>query len=315
MDFFGKNGERSNRVVEYRINADGKINVIETPEVCGKELTTREEQRIYNAQEKVFGGMRVGAFGATEKTKVLMIPDYANQGDVSNDDYGAVVEINDGQAYTVNGYDVGERECVDLITIMTTMRYDASSAILDTDKMALLTNASTTVDEAGNPTLKLGFWSDGKAMSYVVEEKVRGLAENLSKGDIFYYAVSPSSNEINKLIRIDNAVSPDRGMGQFGQPSDSNPEGLGQVTAGVVQDIAYEQIIDISNRRKDCITIDVGGDTVEVRVNSRNAPALYRYYKRTNTAEPIAARDIIPGNGTVLVHIKNDTVRGVVIVQ
>ncbi len=315
MKFFNQGGTRSNRVVSYRVNAEGKISEIKSPEVCGRELTSRDEQRIYNAQEKVFGGMRVGAFGATEETKVLMIPDYASQGSVSKDDYQAVVEINDGQAYTVNGYDVGERECVDLITIMTTMQYDASSAILDTDKMALLEEAVTVLDEEGNTTLKLGFWSDGKAMSYVVEDKVRTLAGALSEGDIFYYAVSPSSDKINKIIRIDNAVTPDRGMGQFGQPADSNPEGLGQITAGTVSDIAYEQIIDISNRRKDCLTIDLGGETVEVRVNSRNAPALYRYNKRTNVIEAITVRDIIPGNGTIMVHIKNNTVRGVVVVQ
>lgn len=316
MAFFHQGGTRSNRVVSYRVNAEGKISEIEFPEVCGRELTTRDEQRVYNAQEKVFGGMRVGAFGATEATKVLMIPDFASQGAVSKNDYQAVVEINDGQAYTVNGYDVGERECVDLITIMTTMQYDASSAILDTDKMALLEEAVTVLDEEGNPTLQLGFWSDGKAMSYIVEDRVRTLAGALSEGDIFYYAVSPSSDKINKIIRIDNVVTPDRGMGQFGQPADSNPEGLGQITAGTVSDIAYEQIIDISNRRKDCLTIDLGGgESVEVRVNSRNAPALYRYNKRTNVIEAITARDIIPGNGTVMVHIKNNTVRGLVVVQ
>lgn len=316
LHYFNQSGTRSNRVVQYRVNSDGKISNIEIPQICGRELSSREEQRIYNAQEKIFGGMLVGAFGATEATKVLVIPDYAGQGSVSQEDYQAVVEINDGQAYTVNGYDVGERECVDLITIMTTMQYDASSAILDTDKMALLEKSITRIDENGDTAVQLQFWSDGKAMSYVADDKVRLTAEQLKSGDIFYYAISPSSNMINKIIRIDNVVEPDRGQGQFGQPGDSNPEGLGQITAGTVSDILYEQIIDISNRRKDCIQVNLGnGEMAEIRINSRNAPAMYLYSKRKNTAKPITSRDIIPDDGTIVIHVKNNAVRGVVVVQ
>ena len=313
---FGQNGSRLNRVVSYRTNSDGAINYIETPEVSGRELASREEQRIYNAQEKIFGGMLVGAFGATEETKVLMIPDYANQGEVAKEDYYAVVEINDDQAYTVNGYDEGERQCVNLITIMTTMQYDASSAILDTDKMALLENTVTTLDAEGNEVFELEFWSEGGKMTYGVENMTRELAQTLKAGDIFYYAVSPSSNKVNKIVRVENVINPENGMGQFGQPADSNPEGLGQITAGTVTDIDYEQIIDVSNRRKDRLSIDFGnGDSAEVYINSRNAPSIYLYDTKTRTIEAITSRDIVPGDGYIVVHTKNDTVRGAVVVQ
>lgn len=313
-NYFNQGG-RSNRLMLYKTNSKGEISYVETPEVCGKELKTRSEQRVYNAQEKLFGGMLVGAFGATEKTKVLVIPDYETQGEVQRDDYSAVVEINDDQAYTVNGYDTDDRDCADLITIITTMKYDASSAILDTDKMAVLEKAEPFLDEDGVEAVKLNFWSDGKKMSYTADEKMQNRVRALKSGDIFYYAVSPSSDKINKIIRIDNAVNPDRGIGQFGQPADSNPEALGQITCGVVTDAQYEQIIDISNRRKDCFTIDLGGETVTVRINSRNTPAVYRYNKRNDKIEVITTRDIVPGDGTVMVHIKNDTVRGMILVQ
>ena len=49
----------------------------------------------------------------------------------ADDDYLASVEINDEQEYTINGYDMDqETECVRVITIMTTLKYDSSAAIL-----------------------------------------------------------------------------------------------------------------------------------------------------------------------------------------
>ena len=315
--YFTQNGGRSNRLISYRTNAVGEISRIATPEVQGRELAGRDEKRIYNAKEKIFGGMLVGAFGATEQTKVLMIPDYDKQGAVEDEDYYAVAEINDQQAYTVNGYDVyGERECVKVITIMTTLQYDASAAILDTDKMALVEEINRSLDEEGNEVVQLVFWSDGVKMTYVVEEEKSNLAESMAIGDIFYYAVSPSSNEINKLVRVDNAINPDRGMGQFGQPGDSNPEGMGQITAGVVTDITYEKIADLSNRRKDRLEIDLGnGEVAELYINSRNAPAIYLYDTNRHTAEAVTSRDILLKEGHVMVHVKNNTVRGLVVVR
>lgn len=317
MKYFNQNGQRTNRVIAYRTNAQGQIRQVLTPEVVGSELNSREQKRVYNAKEKLFGGKMVGAFGAEETTKVLMIPDYEKQGTPSDEDYLASVEINDDQEYTINGYDMNqETESVRVISIMTTLQYDSSAAIRDRDKLSVLTELSVTLDENQDQVTRLTFWSDGAEKSYLVEEDAESMAKALVAGDLFYYALSPSSNRINKVVRVDNAVRPDRGQGQFGDPMDSNPEGIGEITAGVVKDIAYRKIEDIANRRVDRVTIgfETGG-TAEVLVNSRNAPPVYRFNQRNNTVEVIETRDITPEDGTVMIQIKNNTVRGIVVVR
>ncbi len=318
MQYFGAGDKaRRNRVISYRTNSQGQITQILTPEVVGTELTSREQLRKYNAKEKVFGGKNLGAFGAEETTKVLMIPDYANQGIPADDDYLASVEINDEQEYTINGYDMDqETECVRVITIMTTLKYDSSAAILDRDKLSVLTERAITLDEEQDEITQLTFWSDSAKKSYLVEEGAEDMARALVPGDLFYYALSSTTNRISKILRVDNALRPDRGQGQFGDALDSNPEGMGQITTGVIKDIAYKKIKDIANRRVDRLTIgfESGGEE-EVLVNSRNAPPVYLYDQRNHTVEVIETRDITPGEGTVMIHTKNNSVRGIVVVR
>ena len=91
---------------------------------------------------------------------------------------------------------------------------------------------------------------------------------------------------------------------------------MGQITTGVIKDIAYKKIKDIANRRVDSLTIgfESGGEE-EVLVNSRNAPPVYLYDQRNHTVEVIETRDITPGEGTVMIHTKNNSVRGIVVVR
>ena len=316
--FCGEMGsERRNRLISYRTNADGEISRIEIPEVVGTELSSRQQKRFYNAKEKLFGGKTLGAFGAEETTKVIMRPDYGNQGQVSDEDYLAAVEINDTEEYTVNGYDIDEdTECVKMISIMATLEYDASAKIKDRDKLSVLEEASVALDEEGSEVIQLTFWSDSAKKSYQVEEDAEAVARALQPGDLFYYALSPSSNQIRKILRVDNALSPDRGEGQFGEPLESDPEKLGQITSGKVSDIVYHKIDDFINRRVDQFIFEFETrDSVTVSVNSRNTPPVYQFNKRNKTIELIETRDIVPGEGTVMIHIKNDTVRGIVYVR
>lgn len=157
-------------------------------------------------------------------------------------------------------------------------------------------------------------------MSYMVDDMAYGQAKTLGSGDIFYYAVSPATNQINKIIRIDNAVNPSSGMGEFGIGTESNPEGLGKTVCGYVSGVEYQKIEDILNRRVDRITVNFGnGNEAVVKANSRNAPPVYLYDAQLKTIKVISAQDIIPAQTNsgdqIMVHIKNSTVRGIVIVR
>lgn len=311
-------GRRVNNIIRYRANASGQIRTITTPEIVGTS-----GKRIYNAKEKVFGGKAISAFGAEETTKVLMIPDYEKQNasEITDEDYLAPVEINDEQEYYINGYDIkDENECVRVLAITATLKADSTGAIIDSSKMSVVESVSMSIDEEEESRYKIYFWSDGVKMNYMVDDAAYEQAKTLRAGDIFYYAVSPATNRINKIIRIDNAVNPSTGMGEFGIGTDSNPEGLGKTVCGYVSNIEYQKIEDILNRRVDRITVDFeNGTSAVVKANSRNAPQVYLYDAQLKTIKPITSYDIIPaqtGKGDqIMVHIKNSTVRGIVIVR
>lgn len=311
-------GRRVNNVIRYRANANGEIKSITTPDMVGTL-----GKRVYNAKEKVFGKKAISAFGAEETTKVLMIPDYGKQNasEITDEDYLAPVEINDDQEYFINGYDMKEEnECVRVLAITVTLKADSPGAIIDSSKMAVVESISMGVDEEGEARYKIYFWSDGVKKSYMVDDMAMAQAKNLRSGDIFYYAVSPATDQINKIIRIDNAANPSNGMGEFGIGTESNPEGLGKTVCGYVQGAEYQKIEDILNRRVDRITVQFdNGTSAIVKANSRNAPPVYLYDAQMKTIEVISAQDIIPaenGKGDqIMVHIKNSTVRGIVIVR
>ncbi len=312
------NGRYVNNIIRYRTNGAGEIKTVNTPEIVGTA-----GKRVYNAKEKVFGKNAISAFGAEETTKVLMIPDYEKQAidEITDEDYLAPVEINDEQEYYINGYDMKEEnECVRVLAITTTLKADSPGAIIDSSKMAVVETVNMSVDEEGQSRYKVYFWSDGVKMNYMVDDAAVAQAQTLRPGDIFYYAVSPATDWINKIIRIDNAVEPDNGMGEFGMGTESNPEGLGKTVCGWVAGVEYQKIEDILNRRVDRITVDFGnGQSTVVKANSRNAPPVYLYDSRLKTIEVITSQDIIPAqtsNGDqIMVHIKNSTVRGIVIVR
>ncbi len=311
-------GRLVNNVIRYRANANGEIKTVTTPTIVGTS-----GKRVYNAKEKVFGKKAISAFGAEETTKVLMIPDYEKQSieSIKDEDYLAPVEINDEQEYYINGYDIKEEnECVRVLAITATLKADSPGAIIDSSKMAVVESISMCVDEEGESRYKIYFWSGGVKMSYMVDDMAHTQAKALGSGDIFYYAVSPATNQINKIIRIDNAVKPSGGMGEFGIGTESNPEGLGKTVCGYVSGVEYQKIEDILNRRVDRITVNFGnGNEAVVKANSRNAPPVYLYDAQLKTIKVISSQDIIPAQTNsadqIMVHIKNSTVRGIVIVR
>ena len=82
----------------------------------------------------------------------------------------------------------------------------------------------------------------------------------------------------------------------------------------------YQKIEDILNRRVDRITVNFGnGNEAVVKANSRNAPPVYLYDAQLKTIKVISSQDIIPAQTNsadqIMVHIKNSTVRGIVIVR
>ena len=318
--FFDANGDRINRIVKYSLNQNGEINRILTVEPYGTEViqdgssNDLDAVQVYNANEKVFGGKNNGAFGVDERTKVLMLPNYYKQPAVSDEDFLATIELNNGQAYTVNGYDVREEnEIVRLITITSVLDYEAIKGITLNSKLSVVTKVSSIIDEKNEIVTKVEFWSEGQQKAYLLEDDLTNI--NLAAGDIFYYALSISSNRISQILKIENIKNPQKATGVYGSALDMDPLSSGQLIYGYVKNIELNKIDDLLNRRVDLITVEFdNGESTVIKRNCRNAPYTYIYDERTNRITIADSVEISEGD-EIMINIRNNTVMGAAMIR
>lgn len=296
-----------NPIVRYVINENGEIVEISIPEMVGNDVFGTNNQRTYNGNELVFGGlMNFGAFGVTDSTRVLCVP---KNGVGSKDDYLASIEMLNGSSYTVNGYDMlSEGDNVRLIAVQTEMDYETGYGA-DENKTAILESVSQVLDDEGETVSRLTFWSQGKQMSYVSKPEV---ASGLRSGDVFLYSLGVTNDEIMEVEKIASLsddqprVIPLRGTARYG-------------VIGLPVTVERNRISEAYYRRVDNITVSVGStsaDEYSCEIYRRNGPSVYVYDSGREEVRVGSVSDIIPGSSDkVFYYTSSSKIRIVVIVR
>ena len=296
------------RVVSYRTNSEGLVTSIEPAARIGDG-----NYKVYNGYENVFGKEGTVAFGTTEKSGVVCVPENAGIG-FNSENYFASILINNGQRYQVTGYNIdAETSNADLVVITAPMDLNAGDVIGSKSKLAVLSKISTVVDEAdGDTKSKLEFCSEGKLMSYFVspDSEAARTVNAMSFGDVFYYALD-NTDEIYKISKCElGSLGPDLSYGDRGS-NDTERSILGSITS-----IDYNIIDIFENRRVNRVTVSLGGDTeVSYDINLRNTPAVYIVDTRAKTVKTGTINDVLIGEGSVFAHIKAYSVKGIVVVK
>ena len=306
-------------IVRYSINSAGEITDIEAPEITGSDVMVKSQKRYYNGYEQIFGGINAGAFAVESTTSVLCIPD--DSGIEKEDDYLASVEILNGSAYIVNGYDlISENEVARLIVIKVPLRYETATGS-EEQAEAILEKAVEVLDENGDAVSKLIYWQDGVRKETETEAGCNH--QSLQPGDVFLMSIGVTSGKIANIQRLARLKNLQPGVISLGNNNVSNILG-GYLNMGYPVSVEYGKINDLNYRRTDVITLGMDKDNVSQKtfdINVRNTPDIYVYYKNSNRIAPGDTGMISPrsfgseNNEMVLVYEKYLSPRLVVIVK
>ncbi len=211
-----------NRLIRFDMDQSGEIKKIEFPVQIGVG-----EKRIFNAYEKVFGGVLSGGFGIDDTTRVICSP---NNSVSSEDDYLAKIDMtSNGKEETIKGYDIDEDTHIAKIVVLS-VNLQAGAAGNITDKPAVAESVTKVLDENGDVRTKVKFWSEGKSFHYYVSEYATSAAKarmsKLTAGSIFYYSKDTEDNlsdvEILHSIHSDKDFYPMHDNKLFGYIADIN---------------------------------------------------------------------------------------------
>ena len=210
-----------------------------------------------------------------------------------------------------------DNSIADVVVITAPMDLKTGDIINSSSKLAVLSKISKVLTAYGESDsevkTKLEFYSEGKQMTYTIAEdsEASEIAENMMFGDVFYYALN-NADEIYKLSICD--------LGQLGRElvyGDRGSNDTERSILGEIADINYN-IIDIyENRRVNRLTISIGEgmEATSYDINRRNTPPVYVVDTKKKTVRVGDVDDIYVGGDAVFAHIKEYSVKGVVLVR
>lgn len=303
------NANPDSKLISYRTNSEGVITSIESVQRIGDG-----NYKVYNGYENVFGKEGTVAFGITEDSAVVCVPSEIPAG-FSEDNYYASILMNNGQRYQITGYDINDDDSVANVVVVTApMDLKVGDTITGSSKLAVVSKVSSVVDTADDEIkTKLEFYSEGKKMTYFVapDSDASRLVLSMGFGDTFYYALN-NIDEVYKISKCElGSLSGEIIFGDRGS-DDTERSILGEVT-----NIDYNVIDLYDNRRVNRLTVSINDriSPVTLDINRRNTPPIYIVDTKLNTVSVGSIDDIYVGGDTLFAHIKEYSVKGIVLVR
>ena len=295
-----------NRLIRFDTDQSGEIKKIEFPVQIGAG-----EKRIFNAYEKVFGGVLSGGFGIDDTTRVICSPLNAVS---SEDDYLAKIDMtSNGKEESIKGYDIDEDTHIAKIVVLS-VNLQAGAAGNITDKPAVAESVTKVSDENGDVRTKVKFWSEGKSFQYYVSEYAAADAKvrmsKLTAGSIFYYSKDTEDNLAD--VEILHSIHSDKDF----YPMHDNK------LFGYIAGINYHTLSSYQSRFVNRLTVvtSESGMTQTVDLNVRNAPVIYLYETKKKKVHVVSAEDIVASSDPdyadrVFVSSVNQVIHAIVLVR
>lgn len=302
-------------VVKFYTNSDGELTKIIYPRILDNA-----SDMTYNARDNVFGKGYSTPFGIDEDTVVLCVPD---SNTVSLNDYLAQVEMENGQQYKVSGYDFNQYSSnVKLLVIEEEMNFESSGGIGVNTSIAIVQKASKVLDDNGIAVTKLVLLTKELGVELTKTINVASYADEakiskLKTGDVIYY----SQNSKRELVDYNMVMS----LGKDINYTNSGEGTDNEIIYGRAYSLIPNQIDVLMNRRAYSLIIQTDeynpSKARTVYPHITNAPPVFVYDKQAKTIsfgslDSTLTAEISSGNcDDVFVHLKNNTVEGVVLVR
>jgi hypothetical protein len=296
------------RVIEYRLNSDGELSKITTPELIGAG-----REKYYNSNERTFGKTSGGAFGISLSTKTICIP--KDNYNPSNADCLVYVDMNDGQLYDVKGYDKNEdTKTADLIVVTMTMKSGTEGLVTTDSDVAMVQNFREAINEDDEPVYIADLLTqDGNEISYELTEACVSSSDFtiMPKGALIAYSLDNEYKMDKFMILGEMSATLDYGL--------TNLRKEYETFAGFAADITYDDVSEELNRwvnTLSCTEEEDGTNVVRTyEVLKKNPPPVFLYNSSTEKSEFGTIKDIAIGTDQIFVSAANNEVRAIVVIK
>lgn len=296
------------KIVEYKLNSSGEISRLTTP----KQIGTGTE-KYYNSSERTFGKTSGGAFGISLDTKTICIPkDDVNP---SNADCLVYVDMNNGQQYSVRGFDKNEdSHTADLIAVTITMKSGTEGLVTTSSDVAMIQSVSETVNDDDENIIRLGLLTqDGNEVEYELTEACMESSDYYTpqKGSLIAYSLD-NEYKMDKFQML-GVMSSRLDYGLVGLRKDY------ETFAGFAADITYNDVSEELNRWVNTMQCTLEEEGTEIdrtyEILKNNAPPVFLYNVKDKTSEFGTLKDIALGTDQIFVSAANNKVRAVVVIK
>lgn len=298
--------------VMYKLNAEGKIREINTPDKVGTYELGSAHEKVYNAHEKTFGKTSGGAFGIENSTVAICVPDPdPKKKQVSCDeDYLAPVDLNNNQSYKVEGFEFDEdTKSVKLIVITTELDHTSTGHVTSSNKVGLVYGSSYIASEDGDQIQVVHMVTDKGEQKMEVSNSTTSTSnfKALKPGQLILYSLDNEDRlDGYSLVESVDPV-PDH---RYSQGTDL------ELFIGKIQDVSYNEVSEELNRRVDILTMTTNYGAVQnYEVQKRSSQPVYIYDTIEKKAHLGSHEDFLSTHQVAMVYVSYNKVKAVVIVK
>lgn len=297
-------------VIAYQTNAQGQINDITFP-----EAVNTYNKKYYNSYERTFGKSSGGAFGVSEKTLTICIPDAGYNADPTDDDYMVNVEMNNGQQYTVTGYEVDEdSHTVELIAVTMNMKAGIAGVITTSSKVGFVNKVIQSTDANGDAVQKITMLTEGAEQEYTVSSLITDKASfrAVENGDLIAYSLDVGGDL--DAVKVLGKCKTEPAIGQTDKRGDY------ETFCGYVLDAEFDKVSEDKNRWIHSLQcgFETGGSSVQSYDVMRSSGAPVFIYDTAEKKATIGTiKQIRRGYDKVFISAtaNSSTVRAIVVIR
>ena len=298
------------QVIAYKTNAQGQINEITFP-----EAVNTYDKKYYNSYERTFGKSSGGAFGVSEQTMTICIPDPTHNDSPTDDDYMVNVEMNNGQQYTVTGYDVNDdTHTVELIVVTMNMKAGNAGVITTSNKVGFVNKVSVVANEDGDAIQKITMITEGKETEFLVSDDIEDQSQfrEVENGDLISYSLDVSDRI--DAVKVLGKFRTEPALGQIDKRGDY------ETFCGYLVDADFDQVSEDKNRWVHTLYcgFDSDGNSEQTyEVTRSSGPPVFIYDSSEKKATLGDIKQIRQGYDKIFVSAtaNSSTVRAIVVIR
>ena len=190
---------KSDVVISYRVDSDGKICSIDDA-----ELYMEKAKKIFKQSHNILYSQTYEyPIFMSDETIVFVVPDSRE-----DDDFMADLTLTDGKTYQCASYDYNDDDCsVSVVVVYDDVKYETPGYIYQDSPICILKAKERVLDEDDDPAYQLTWLEGAEEKTAFVKDtqRMNSIVNKMAVGDVFQYAMTTRGfiNNIKNLVMLD----------------------------------------------------------------------------------------------------------------